>query len=211
MLVAYDSRDRRARGSRRCALLTPPGATAPLAVDELRVVARSEAGAALHQHEESLAREHPRRLLAARSRRHDRSASSAATRPKSSLMFAKLSPDGIARRLRARPQPVRRDARRRRDPPADQRRLADHRQRHVRLGQRGGARHPRRRSAGVPTAASIAFWQFDTSGVEPFTLDQRHRHASIRRSRGSRIRRPAPPIPRCASASSTPPAARSAG
>ena len=77
VLVAYDS----ASGAREVladvALLTPPGATAPLAVDELRLVGRSEAGAALHEHEESLAARTPAAITGCWIARHDRSASSA--------------------------------------------------------------------------------------------------------------------------------------
>ena len=85
-------------------------------------------------------------------------------------MFAKFSPDGHARGLRAREQPLRRADRRWRDHAADHRRIGDDHQRHVRLGLRGGARSRATRSAGVPTARAIAYWQFDSTGVGIFSL-----------------------------------------
>ena len=210
VLVAYDS----ASGAREvladAALLTPSGAAAPLAVASYAWSADRKR-ALLFTNTRKVWRENTRGdywvldrdgAIAPQARRQ--------TRPKSSLMFAKFSPDGTAGRLRARPQPVRRNARRRSDPSADQRRLADHRQRHLRLGQRGGARHPRR----LPLEPRRTLASPSGNSTRPASSRSRSSTTptpSIRPSRGSRIPRPARPTRRCASASSTPPAARSAG
>ena len=85
----------------------------PLAIDDYAWSKDGKRLLRLHQHEEGLAPEHARRLLGARARRAASSRSSAGRRRDSSLMFAKFSPDGDARRLRARQQPLRRGPRRR--------------------------------------------------------------------------------------------------
>ena len=93
ILVAYDTATGRREVLADAALLTPSGADRPARGRQLCVVARSTAGAAVHQHQESLAGEHPRRLLAARPRRAV-APQARRQRSESSLMFAKFSPDG---------------------------------------------------------------------------------------------------------------------
>ena len=64
--------------------------------------------------------------------------------PEATLMFAAFDPGGTTGRVRSREQPVRRETRRRHRRGADQGRLANPHQRHVRLGLRGRAFPPRR-------------------------------------------------------------------
>ena len=64
-IVRYDA----ATGARTvvmpAARLVPPGATAPLAIDDYAWSARRHTAAHLHQHAQGLARQHARRLLGA--------------------------------------------------------------------------------------------------------------------------------------------------
>ena len=108
-----------------------------------------------------------------------------------------------SRRVRARQRHLRRADRRRAGEAADEGRIGDHDQRHVRLGLRRGARRARR----VPLeprrlAHRVLAVRLDRR--RHLLAHQRHRHAVSRRHAGFRIRRRARPIPRCASASSRP-------
>ena len=180
----------------------------------LRVVGRRQAAAGLHQHAEGLAAEHARRLLGARPRQRDADQQARRQRAaKSSLMFAKFSPDGTRVAYVREQQHLRRA----RSTTARSTQLTTRR-----LGRRSSTARPTgstrksstsaTASAGVPTASAIAYWQFDTTRRRQLHADQRHRRRSIRRPR----RIPYPKAghartPRCASASSAPPAARRRG
>ena len=85
---------------------------------------------------------------------------------------------------------------------ADDRRIGDDHQRHVRLGLRGGARRPRRLPL-EPGRHAHRLLAVRHDRRRHLLADQRHRHALSRHHAASRIRRPAPPTPRCASAWST--------
>ena len=85
-------------------------------------------------------------------------------------MFAKFSPDATrVGYVRANDIYVERidDGR---DHAADERRIGDDDQRHVRLGLRRGARRARRFPLESRTARAIAYWQFDCTGVGIFSL-----------------------------------------
>ena len=134
----------------RAASSSPPRALVPAPGREaardrrLRVVQGRHAAPALHEHEEGLAPEHARRLLGARPRQRQAPQARRRGGAESSLMFAKFSPDGDARRLRPRQRPLRRGPRRRAGHAPDRRRLGHDRQRDLRLGVRGGVRPARR-------------------------------------------------------------------
>ena len=210
VLVAYDT----ATGSREvladATLLTPPGAAAPLAVASY-AWSPDRRRALLFTNTRKVWRENTRGdyWLLDRDARSLRKLGGDA--PESSLMFAKLSPDGshvaYVREHNLYVEPLATAAR---FAQLTQGRIADDRQRHVRLGERGGARHPRRvpLEPRRPLDRLLAVRRVRRRGVH---ADQRHRQRSTRPSPGFRIRRPARRIPPCASASSTPPAARSAG
>ncbi len=208
MLVAYDS----ASGAREVladvALLTPPGATAPLAVTSYAWSADRKR-ALLFTNTRKVWRENTRGdyWLLDRTARSLRKLGGDA--PEASLMFAKLSPDGTqAAYVRDRNLYVETIA------GGAIRQLTQDGSPTIvngtsdwvseeELGIRDGFRWS-------PDGRSLAFWQFDTSGVESFTLinDTDTLYPSVTRIP---YPRPAPPIRPCASASSTPPADRSAG
>ena len=109
----------------------------------IRLVERRPKAAHLHQYEESLARQHPRRLLGPR--RGQRRAEE--TRRQGARVVAdvrQVLARWDARRVRPRQQHPRRTPERRRDDHAHPRRIRDDDQRHVGLGLRRGAGPARR-------------------------------------------------------------------
>ena len=170
-IVALRRGDRRAKRARPAAPLVPPGGAA-LDDRRLRLVGGRQAAADLHQHAEGLAPEHARRLLGARRRRAgSAAASSAATAPEATLMFAKFSPDGDARRLRPRATTSTSSGSTtgtitRADDATDPRRSSTARP----TGCTRRSSTSATASAGARTARRIAYWQFDTTGVGIFSL-----------------------------------------
>ena len=143
--------------------LIPPDAKEPLAVQGYELSKDLDLVLIFTNSVQVWRQQHARRLLDLSAARRASSPSSAATPSRRRLMFAKLSPDGRARRVRPRQQPLRRSrppAARRSSSRADGTR-AGH-QRHVRLGLRGGVLLPRRlalesrRQARSPTGNSTS-------------------------------------------------------
>ena len=143
----------------------------------LRLVGGRPDAARLHQHAAGLARQHARRLLGARPAAAGALRKLGGTAPEASLMFAKFSPDGDARRVRARrttstssASPTGRVTRLTRDGSRNDD------QRHDRLGLRGGVRAARRLPL-EPDGRAIAYWQFDMLRRRGVHADQHDRLA----------------------------------
>ena len=105
----------------------------------------------------------------------------------------------LARGLRPRQQPVCRRPAHRRDDGAHERRVADDYQRHLRLGLRRGI-GPARRIPVEPGRQAHRLLPVRPDRRAGVHAHQLHRRAVSRRSPGTRTRRRARPMPRCASA-----------
>ena len=144
-LVAYDTATGRQRFSSHASAFVPPGAKDPMDIDEY---------AWSSDKSKLLLFTNTRKVWRANTRgdywvldldSNARSPEEARRRaPEASLMFAKFSPDGTrVAYVRAQNLYVE-DLASGRIRPAHHRRRRRHHQRHLRLGQRGGVRHPRR-------------------------------------------------------------------
>ena len=126
--------------------------------------------AGFHQHAQGLARQHARRLLGAGPRaRRAASRSSAATRRRPRCCSPSSRPTRLGSRTCAPTTSTSKDLTTAGS--RDSRAMA--RERRSTARRTGCTRRSSRfatRSAGVPTGGAIAYWQFDTTGVEMFTL-----------------------------------------
>ena len=154
-------RDRRAQRADLERAADAAGRTASARDRRLRVVGRCDQAADLHEHAEGVAPEHARRLLGAE--HQGRRPQAARRRRAGSVVDVREVLAGCdARRLRARQQHLCRAAGRWPRDAADERRLGDDHQRHLRLGLRRRVRRPRRlplqsrRPSRSPTGSSTA-------------------------------------------------------
>ena len=168
-IVEYDS----ATGQRTvlvaASALKPAGAAAPLVDRRLRVVGGSRPAAGVHELEEGLAAEHPRRLLGARPR-FGRAAQARRRRRAVDVDVRQVLAGRPARRLRARSRSLRRGRRRRCRHPADQSRepITSSTARPTGCTKRSSTCATR--SAGARMAGASPTGSSTRAGIDDFTL-----------------------------------------